>query len=94
MAEALMLVCDECGRPDATTVTIRTGTANYVKDLCEQHLRSLLANTRAPRRGRPKARSRVKAAARAAAGTKKAGGRGRKTRARKPTALKKASASK
>jgi hypothetical protein len=56
MAEAVVLVCDECGRPDAKTITIRTGSGNYVKDLCDQHLTALLANTRAPRRGRPRGR--------------------------------------
>jgi hypothetical protein len=52
MAEAVMLVCDECGRPDATPVTIRAGSRNYVKDLCPPHLRALLKDTRTPRRGR------------------------------------------
>lgn len=54
VAQALVLVCDECGRPDATTITIRAGDANYVKDLCSDHLKALLKDTRAPRRGRPK----------------------------------------
>jgi hypothetical protein len=52
VAETMVLVCDECGRPDATQVTIRSDGRNYVKDLCRTHLRSLLAHTRAPRRGR------------------------------------------
>jgi hypothetical protein len=52
VAEAMVLVCDECGKPDAITITIRADGRNYVKDLCGTHLRSLLANTRAPRRGR------------------------------------------
>jgi hypothetical protein len=71
VAEAVMLVCDECGRPDASTITIRTPTGNYVKDLCDTHLKALLANTRAPRRGRPpaanSAKSRERSAARAGA---------------------------
>jgi hypothetical protein len=53
LAQALVLVCDECGKPDATSVTIRAGDKNYVKDLCTEHLRALLKHTRAPRRGRP-----------------------------------------
>jgi len=52
MAEAVVVVCDECGTPGATTITIRAGERNYVKDLCGRHLRALLADTRAPRRGR------------------------------------------
>jgi hypothetical protein len=52
MAEAVMLVCDECGKPDATSITIRAGDRNYAKDLCGVHLRALLKDTRIPRRGR------------------------------------------
>jgi hypothetical protein len=52
MAEAVMLICDECGKPDATTITIRAGDRNYAKDLCAVHLRALLKDTRTPRRGR------------------------------------------
>jgi len=52
MAEAVMLVCDECGKPDATSITIRAGDRNYAKDLCGDHLRALLKETRTPRRGR------------------------------------------
>jgi hypothetical protein len=55
VAEAIMVVCDVCGKPDATSVTIRVGDRNYVKDLCGDHLTSLLKDTRAPRRGRPRA---------------------------------------
>lgn len=54
VAEAVVVVCDECGKPDATSVTIRVGERNYVKDLCGQHLATLLKDTRAPRRGRPR----------------------------------------
>lgn len=52
MAEAVMLVCDECGKPEATSITIRAGDRNYTKDLCGVHLRALLKDTRTPRRGR------------------------------------------
>jgi hypothetical protein len=52
MAEAVMLVCDECGKPNATTISIRAGDRNYAKDLCATHLRALLKDTRTPRRGR------------------------------------------
>jgi hypothetical protein len=54
VAQAIVLICDQCGKPDASSITIRTGTRNFVKDLCSEHLRALLKDTRAPRRGRPK----------------------------------------
>jgi hypothetical protein len=54
VAEAMVLICDECGRPEATSITIRAGGKSYVKDLCSQHLSVLLKDTRSPRRGRPK----------------------------------------
>ena len=46
MAEEVVLVCDECGNPGATTITIRAGERNYAKDLCATHLRALLKDTR------------------------------------------------
>jgi hypothetical protein len=52
MAEALMLVCDVCGRPDAESVTFRVGGKNLVKDFCPKHLAELTQGARAPRRGR------------------------------------------
>jgi hypothetical protein len=55
VAEAVVVVCDECGKPDAMSITIRAGERNYVKDLCSVHLAALLKDTRAPRRGRPRA---------------------------------------
>lgn len=70
MAEAVMVVCDECGKPEATSITIRADGRNYVKDLCSQHLGALLKDTRSPRRGRPR-------------GATSSGGR---TTASKPTA--------
>jgi hypothetical protein len=66
VAEAMVLVCDECGKPDATTITIRADGRNYVKDLCATHLRALLANTRAPRRGRKRAVTPIAASGRKA----------------------------
>jgi hypothetical protein len=84
VAEAVVLVCDECGRPDATSITIRTGTGNYVKDLCDDHLKALIANTRAPRRGRPK-RTRASKPSRSKAT------RGRHAGAKRTTARKRAS---
>jgi hypothetical protein len=84
VAEAVVLVCDQCGKPAETSVTIRVETRGFVKDLCEQHLRELLSNTRAPRRGRPRVASPTRSAAtsaRAGGGRPKSTGRTRKKRA-------------
>jgi hypothetical protein len=54
LAQAIVLICDQCGKPDASTITIRAGSRSFVKDLCSGHLQALLKDTRAPRRGRPK----------------------------------------
>jgi hypothetical protein len=47
-----MLVCDECGRPVAETVTFKTSSGNRQKDYCSEHLRALLDGSRTPKRGR------------------------------------------
>jgi hypothetical protein len=52
MAEAIMLVCDVCGKPEATTVTIRVNGRNLQKDFCSKHLAELVQGARAPKRGR------------------------------------------
>lgn len=52
MAQAMMLVCDVCGKPDATTVTIRVNERNFQKDFCARHLAELTQGARAPKRGR------------------------------------------
>jgi hypothetical protein len=85
-----MLVCDECGRPDATTITIRNGTANYVKDLCPQHLEALLTNTRAPRRGRPRSSSKPTGSASTIARTARKRAAGKKKPARRTSRARKA----
>jgi hypothetical protein len=36
VAEAIVLICDQCGKPDATSITIRAGARNFVKDLCRE----------------------------------------------------------
>ena len=43
MAEKTILVCDACGRPAAETVTMKTSTGNFVKDLCSMHVNELVA---------------------------------------------------
>ena len=57
MAERMMLVCDECGRPAAETVTFKTSSGNRLKDYCSEHLRALLEGSRAPKRGRKPGRA-------------------------------------
>ncbi|MFL5766776.1 MAG: hypothetical protein ACJ758_02895 [Actinomycetota bacterium] len=52
MAERTILVCDDCGRPATTSVTIRINGRNLVKDLCDQDARTLVRNARTPKRGR------------------------------------------
>jgi hypothetical protein len=52
MAQAIVLVCDVCGKPNAQTVTIRVNGKNLQKDLCPVHLADLVKNARAPKRGR------------------------------------------
>jgi hypothetical protein len=52
MAHAIMLVCDVCGKPEATTVTIRVNERNLQKDFCSRHLAELVQGARAPKRGR------------------------------------------
>ena len=52
MAEALVLVCDRCGKPVADSVTLRVGNRNYVTDLCREHLDDLVRHARVPKRGR------------------------------------------
>src|SRR2546428_5196653 len=52
MAEAVMLVCDVFGKPEATTVTFRVGGRNLQKDFCSKHLAELVEGARAPKRGR------------------------------------------
>jgi len=78
MAQAIMLVCDVCGKPEATTVTIRVNERNLQKDFCAKHLAELVQGARAPKRGRRPGS--VNAPARKGAARKRA--------VRKPTARK------
>jgi hypothetical protein len=55
MGEAVVLVCDVCGRPADETVTIKVGRRNLQKDLCRAHIDELVAGARAPRPGRRRA---------------------------------------
>ena len=86
MAEAFVLVCDVCGKPEATTVTFRVDNRNLQKDFCPKHLGELVRGARAPKRGRrPKSASSAPAASagtrvrRKSPGRKKTGARKRST---------------
>lgn len=52
MAEAITLVCDVCGKPEATPVTMRVKGRNLQKDYCPKHLAELVQGARSPKRGR------------------------------------------
>jgi hypothetical protein len=92
MAQAIMLVCDVCGKPEATTVTIRVNERNLQKDYCSKHLAELVQGARAPKRGRrPGSVTKKPAAARKAATRKSVG---RKSSARKSSARRKSAAKK
>lgn len=71
MAQAMVLVCDVCGKPDATTVTIRVNDRNFQKDFCARHLAELTHGARAPKRGRRPGSVAKPTAARRKASTKK-----------------------
>jgi hypothetical protein len=87
MAQAIMLVCDVCGKPEAKTVTIRVGERNLQKDFCAKHLAELIQGARTPKRGRrPGSTSKSTAASKPTA--RKIVAR-RKTRTRKRVATKK-----
>jgi hypothetical protein len=93
LAQSIVLICDQCGKPDASTITIRAGARNFAKDLCSEHLRALLKDTRAPRRGRPKVGTSSSVAAPKAAGRKRRASKKPATRKRvtKKTSSRKAS---
>lgn len=71
MAERVLLVCDECGRPAVETVTFKTAGGNRQKDYCTEHLQALLQGSRVPKRGRkPGSVSKPKPATRKRTATK------------------------
>ena len=86
MAEAVVLVCDVCGQPQATTVTMKVDGRNLQKDFCSKHLSELVQGARAPKRGRRKG-SVAKSPSRRKPATRKAPAR-KKTGARKRAAAK------
>ena len=85
MAQAMTLVCDVCGKPEAKTVTIRVNTRNLQKDFCSKHLAELIQGARTPKRGRrPGSSSKSSSASKPAVRKTVA----RKTKARKRVAAK------
>ena len=88
MAERVLLVCDECGRPAVETVTFKTASGNRQKDYCSEHLQALLQGSRTPKRGRKPAALAGSTPARRATRKKPA----RKTARKKTTAAKRSAA--
>jgi hypothetical protein len=80
VAEAVVLVCDTCGRPAAETITIKVGRSNWQKDLCDAHVAELVAGARKPRPGR----RRATVAAAAAPAKRRGRPPGSKNRAKSP----------
>jgi hypothetical protein len=52
MAEQMITVCDVCGAPTTQTITLKVGTRNLLKDLCQRHVAEIVKGARAPKRGR------------------------------------------
>jgi hypothetical protein len=91
MAQALVVVCDVCGRPAVETVSLKVTSQGYQKDVCQVHLDELIKGARSPRRGRPRTKPVVSGAR---SGSKRTTSAKRKTAKRttaKRTARKKAS---
>jgi hypothetical protein len=62
MAQALVVVCDVCGRPAVETVSLKVSSQGYRKDVCQAHLDEMIKGARSPRRGRPRTKPVVTAA--------------------------------
>jgi hypothetical protein len=83
LAQAIVLICDQCGKPAESSVTIRVGAKNFVKDLCSEHLRALLKTHEPLVEVDPKVGTSTVTAAPKAAGRKRRG-------SKKPAAQKRA----
>ena len=57
MAQALVVVCDVCGKPAVETVSLKVSARGYQKDVCQAHLDEMIKGARAPRRGRPRTKA-------------------------------------
>jgi hypothetical protein len=56
MAERIIVICDVCGEPASTQVTLKApGHPNAAKDVCGRHEAELFKNTHTPKRGRKRA---------------------------------------
>lgn len=52
MAERVVVVCDECGRPAKASVAFKVAGRSLAKDLCQVHLQELVRNSHPSKRGR------------------------------------------
>lgn len=59
MAQALVVVCDICGKPAVETISLKVAARGYQKDVCQSHLDETIKGARAPRRGRPRTKPAV-----------------------------------
>jgi hypothetical protein len=87
--EQTILACDVCGRPAATTVTIKTDGKSLQKDLCADHVSELVNGTRPARPGRRRSVGPKPTRRRTAAGAKsrkprKSAARAKSTRTGRP----------
>jgi hypothetical protein len=87
MAEKMVRVCDVCGEPAEETVTFRLGNRSLAQDLCATHVRELVRNSHAPKRGRRPGAGRSAAASASAKATATPSG-GRRARGRKKSTAK------
>jgi hypothetical protein len=76
MAEALTVVCDDCGKPAVDTLSFKVNGASRQKDVCAQHKAEILNGSRPATRGRPRTKG-------VSAPRRKPVGRKRKTAAKK-----------
>lgn len=75
MAEAVMVVCDDCGKPAVETVGIKINGSSRQKDVCAAHLAALKNTSRPATRGRPRKKGTVTGPARKARKTRKTAAR-------------------
>ena len=94
MAQALVVVCDVCGKPAVETVSLKVAARGYQKDVCQAHLDEMIKGARAPRRGRPRTKAATVSAGRTAkrkASAKRKTSAAKRTTSAKRTSRKKAS---
>jgi hypothetical protein len=87
--EQTILACDVCGKPAATTVTIKADGKSLQKDLCADHVSELVNGARPARPGRRRSVGPKPTRRRAATGAKsgksrRSAARAKSTRTRRP----------